>query len=167
MKETSTRETAIAWFKSLSMKQQSIAIKNSNIACKEDRSIDSLTGREIEEIWRKETKAGSDREIIEEVFPDLKPNQKQFKEFDKSLFLSYINKFSDEDKVTAFEVLFENSKKWDSINNASPFYMSICRAYNAGKQSILNQKSAKDKGDNPDKFFVSSDKYFKIEFGFE
>lgn len=45
--------------------------------------------------------------------------------------------------------------------------MSICRAYNAGKQSILNQKSAKDKGDNPDKFFISSDKYFKTEFEFE
>ena len=79
-----------------------------------------LTGREIEEIWRKETKDGSDREIIEEVFPDLKPNQKQFKEFNPELFKAYIDKFSDEDKIKAFNILisFENVK-WYMIEELS------------------------------------------------
>jgi len=34
-----------------------------------------------------------------------KPNQKQFKEFDESLFRAYINKFNDEDKLKCIEIL--------------------------------------------------------------
>lgn len=32
----------------------------------------------------------------------IKPNQKQFKQFDESLHKAYLNKFSDEDKFKAF-----------------------------------------------------------------
>lgn len=37
-----------------------------------------------------------------------KPNQKQFKQFDESLFKAYVDKFSDEDKVAALRVLFKS-----------------------------------------------------------
>lgn len=100
-------------------------------------SPDELTGREIEEIWRKETKDGSDREIIEYAFPDLKSNpldalpdelinvdfdgieeehninhnQKEYKRFDESLFKAYINKFKLEDKVKAYEILLKEVAK--------------------------------------------------------
>lgn len=36
-----------------------------------------------------------------------KPNQKQFKQFDESLFKAYIDKFSDEDKLKAIKVLMK------------------------------------------------------------
>lgn len=35
----------------------------------------------------------------------VKPNQKQFKQFDESLFKSYIDKFSNEDKIKALNIL--------------------------------------------------------------
>lgn len=40
-----------------------------------------------------------------------KPNQKQFKQFDESLFKAYISKFSDEDKVNALAVLLDSFVK--------------------------------------------------------
>ena len=45
------------------------------------------------------------------------------------------------------------------------FYMAICRAYNAGKQSMNNQHAADKNGDNGGKSaFVSSHEYFLSEF---
>lgn len=38
----------------------------------------------------------------------LKSNQKQFKEFNAEFFKAYINKFSDEDKLKAFELIMRN-----------------------------------------------------------
>lgn len=171
--ETSTREQALAWWSNLPFNSSNNVSKTSY--CKKyygnftlSRTYDTLTDKEIEKIWRKETKEGSDREIIEEVFPDLKPNQeelvtndneivpdysqpksyleeklekidktnqkqysqeevdklldqqaartaaqiiesnqKQFKQFNESLFKAYISKFSDEDKLKAFNILNE------------------------------------------------------------
>ena len=65
-----------------------------------ERHPDSLTGREIEEIWRKET-AHIDPSDIEAAYK-TQVNQKQFKKFDESLHKAYLNKFSDEDKFKAF-----------------------------------------------------------------
>lgn len=169
--ELSTREKALAWWKDL---------KNENKIKFSKKYYPYLSGSttllnqyEIELIWLKETQedysdvAEAAKKLSNTIEELRKPNQKQFKQFDESLFKAYIDKFSNEDKIEMFEVLFKESKKWDGVNNAAPFYMSICRAYNAGKKSILNQKSAQDRGENPEKFFVSSDTYFKKEFGFE
>ena len=97
----SIREQALAWWNKLSLEEKFYKVipwlKNQDINVAE-RHPNTLTGREIEEIWRKETKDGSDREIIEHVF-ESKPNQKQFKQFDESLFKAYIDKFSNEDKL--------------------------------------------------------------------
>lgn len=88
--ETTTREQALAYFNSLpSDDQQMLTYRYFN-----ERHRQSLTGREIEEIWRKEC-----NQIEDEVF---KPNQKQFKQFDESLHKAYLNKFSEEDKFKAF-----------------------------------------------------------------
>lgn len=38
----------------------------------------------------------------------IKPNQKQFKQFDKELFKKYIDKFSDEDKIKALSILMND-----------------------------------------------------------
>lgn len=183
MKSTdeSTRRQALEWWNQLNVIDKSLlAQKYSNFLY--GRGFVSLTGSEIEEIWKKETldtieeKANQlkDDEYLDiqtlniVKASDLKINQKQFKEFNPELFKSYISKFSDEDKLRAFEILFNSCKKWDGINNAAPFYMSICRAYNAGKQNmidIFNNPSPGNESINPK--FVSSDGYFKQEFGFE
>ena len=47
-----------------------------------------------------------DRQAAESTHQTMKAlNQKQFKQFDESLFKAYIDKFSDEDKVKALEIL--------------------------------------------------------------
>lgn len=107
--ELSTREQAMSWWKKLkSNVKLNYWREYQKITFTPSHSPDELTGREIEKIWRKETKDGSDREIIEEAFPDLKPNQKQFKQFSPELFKSYISKFSDDDKRKAFELIFDS-----------------------------------------------------------
>ncbi len=140
-------ELAIKWFKDLTDAYCQILVDK----YLKGRISTSLTGREIEEIWRKEC-----NQIEEEIF---KNNQKQFKKFSSELFKAYIDKFSEEDKIKAFEILFDSCAKWDGINNAAPFYMAICRAFNAGK---LSMKEQIQKG----KEFKSSESYFKDEFNF-
>jgi hypothetical protein len=105
-KEKSTRELALKWWNKMDEWDQLWNVAHSNLF--PFRHTNSLTGREIEMVWRKVTKEGSDREIIEHVYPDLKSNQKQFKEFNPELFRAYINKFSNEDKVKAFELIFDS-----------------------------------------------------------
>lgn len=149
---------------------------------------EQLTGKEIENIWRKEFYSCSNcnqtfqncechisikeknkglfqmHKIVPKILKEIKSNQKQFKKFEPELFKAYIDKFSEKDKIRAFEILYKNSKKWDGINNAAPFYMDICRAYNAGKKNQQDQHKAvySNTGD----IFRSSDEYFKKEFGF-
>lgn len=101
-REQSNRRQAISWWNNLTFGKQCFIRSKYH---PQERSLDSLTGREIEEIWRKETKEGSDREIIEEVFPDLKSNQKQFVEFNEDLFKAYIAKFSYDDQSKMVEIL--------------------------------------------------------------
>jgi hypothetical protein len=141
--ELSTREQALAWWSNLPFNSSNNVSKTSY--CKKyygnftlARTYDTLTDKEIEEIWRKETKevrfiggeslaisvglkpnqkqsaaneiidlVGEDnfKRIIKES--DKRVNQKQFKQFDESLFRAYISKFSDEDKLKAFNILNE------------------------------------------------------------
>jgi len=115
--------------------QIDLCIKYNDICNLHGRLMSNLTDREIEQIWRKEnfytleeTKENiknfkfNQKQLpkeLEGVIPRIttieekveavkewnKKNQKQFKQFDESLFKSYIDKFSDEDKVKALEIL--------------------------------------------------------------
>lgn len=96
----STRQQAIAWWNSLTLFQRSYF---KDLHFDSQRSLSTLTGREIEDIWLKET---AEKGIT--ITDISKQNQKQFKKFDESLFRAYINKFSDEDKVAALRVLFKS-----------------------------------------------------------
>lgn len=102
--ETSeTRSKAIKWWDSING-----TFKQRDLGLKYFPNRSGLTGREIEEIWRKENKIDADLEIW---YNAHKPNQKQFKAFNPELFQSYISKFSGEDKFQAFSILakqFEN-----------------------------------------------------------
>ena len=99
----------------------------------DSRTVTSLTDKEIEEIFLEEMNrqefiledilfGGENSNYkqlpkeLEGVIPKIltieekieatkKANQKQFKTFNESLFLSYINKFSDEDKLKARRIL--------------------------------------------------------------
>ena len=55
----------------------------------------------------KVTKENLDYFIVCKKDYQLKTNQKQFKQFDESLFKAYIDKFSDEDKLKAIKVLMK------------------------------------------------------------
>jgi len=116
-KEISTRELAVKWWNDESNLLNRTALFNryfSNTATKDKmftvaNNYEELTGREIEEIWLKET-GGELATGGEKVLKILnsKPNAKEFKQFDESLFKSYIDKFSDEDKVKAHQILFKS-----------------------------------------------------------
>lgn len=98
--DTSTRELALEWWYNLELFDH---ILFADWYCQ--RHYKTLTGREIEEIWVKE--------VFQKLTPSQanfveKPNRKQFKEFSPELFKAYIDKFSDEDKVKALDIL-ENS----------------------------------------------------------
>ena len=100
--EQSTREQASAWWQPLlSSEKLRLWREYQKITFTPSHSPEELTGREIEEIWRKETL-----------------NTEQFKE---SLFKAYINKLSDKDKKLAIAILFEelpDSKDlWDDWMN--------------------------------------------------
>jgi hypothetical protein len=126
-REKSTRELALEWWNNLEIYQKTAIQFKYN---PQERQLTSLTGREIEKIWRIET--NQDAEDGEKLHAHLKPNQKQFidkpqskeirkaldnkynakqfKEFNPELFQSYISKFSDEDKLKALKVLFWSLK---------------------------------------------------------
>lgn len=105
-KETSTRQQAIAWWNNLPTwgnpsKEYYIGLYYSD---------DTVTSERIEETYDKEVLEPKRQEEWQESqvnrrYPN--PNQKQYKQFDESLFLSYINKFSDEDKLKALNILYK------------------------------------------------------------
>jgi len=135
----STRELALEWWKQLCLSCElddthyildSLIRKYVSVP----RHYTSLTGREIEEIWRKENQLKD--AIFNNTSFDDKPNQKQFniakqivenstygadsknhpinqkqfKEFNPELFKAYIDKFSDEDKVKAIREIIRDLK---------------------------------------------------------
>jgi len=77
-----------------------------------------LTGREIEIIYNEEHQVIKDIPLSQTEDKDVcdfpkqsKANEKQFKNFDESLFLSYIDKFKPEDKEKAIKLLGGYTKK--------------------------------------------------------
>jgi hypothetical protein len=103
--ETTTREQAIAYFNSLpSVDQQMLTDRYFN-----ERHKQSLTGREIEEIWLKETggELATGGEKVLEIL-NSKPNAKEFKQFDESLFRTYIDKLPESESLNMIKIIYEN-----------------------------------------------------------
>jgi hypothetical protein len=107
--QKTTRELAIEWWNNLSEETRNLITKQTRLACDASLIGVGLTGREIEQIWRKENfdNEGNPQRGI----TITKSNQKQFKEFNPELFRAYINKFSDEDKIRCVEILFNSFVK--------------------------------------------------------
>ena len=105
--EKSTRELALEWWNSLKNHKLKQSLADDLTLTSGEKAYQSLTGREIEEIWKKETGGGlaTGGDKVLQIL-NSKPNQKQFKKFNPELFKAYIDKFSDEDKMNALKVLF-------------------------------------------------------------
>ena len=127
--DKSTREQALAWWNGITYgKKQHLIIENLG----HEKALSRLTGREIEEIWRKENKIDEDLEIWYNVHkpnqkqlpkwckqPEScgnslsgkcicpKPNAKTFKEFDESLFKSYIDKMPESESLNMIKLIYE------------------------------------------------------------
>ena len=100
-KVQSTIELAADWFTSKSyLEQHSLSDKYF-----ESRNPSLLTIEQVEEIWKNEVQIPILRNAKHNVEYLEKPNQKQFKQFDESLFKAYIDKFSDEDKLKARNII--------------------------------------------------------------
>jgi hypothetical protein len=109
IEEKSTRKLALEWWNKLSSTKRFDLVQTFNKDKNFERISTEMTGREIEKIWSKENTVvgycndsyplNSSGDIVD------KPNQKQFKEFNPELFKAYIDKFSDEDKIKAFNIL--------------------------------------------------------------
>jgi hypothetical protein len=102
----STRELAAEWFSSKTYLEQH-AFSDKYFGSK---NPSLLTIEQVEEIWKKEfshhtdeyfSKPNQKKFISFEDCKKAKINSKQFKEFNRELFKSYIDKFSDEDKMKA------------------------------------------------------------------
>lgn len=113
----STRRLALKWWNDESNLLNRTALFNryfSNTATKDKmftvaNNYEELTGREIEEIYNKEVfepKRQKEWQKSQVNCKYTKPNTKEFKQFDESLFKAYIDKFSDEDKLKAFIVIW-------------------------------------------------------------
>lgn len=111
-KEPSTRQQALSWWNNELVDFGCGTQLGRNGLCSKyfgsERYFTSLTGREIEEIWNYEMQRKEF--ILEDILfggenSNYKLNQKQFKQFDESLFRNYIDKFSDEDKRKALKIL--------------------------------------------------------------
>jgi len=124
-KVNSTREQAITWWDSIDPDLRvDFCIYYNDKLNLSGRLPSSLTGREIEEIWKNEVQVKELSNVhhnAEYLKPNQKQfvpnfstkeeklervkekfNQKQFKQFDESLHKAYLNKFSEEDKFKAF-----------------------------------------------------------------
>jgi hypothetical protein len=109
--EKSTRELALEWWNNIKSKnKKQLLCQNYRFSVGlQGTSWQSLTGREIEEIYLKENTIvkhiGNGNLVNESGNIIHKMNQKQFKEFNPELFKAYIDKFSDEDKLAAIRVI--------------------------------------------------------------
>ncbi len=100
-REQSNRRQAISWWNNLPDSLNNGKDKQSyydtykayvyTVATK----YSELTGREIQNIWAVES----------ELDRTVKPNKKQFVEFNEDLFQNYINKFSYDDQSKMVEIL--------------------------------------------------------------
>jgi hypothetical protein len=118
----SNRELALEWWRTIELPRQVLLAKRYF-----ERTALSLTGKEIEEIWRKETQGFEQQANLAGAVVEFKPNQKQFKEFNTELFKQYIEKFSDEDKLKAMKIIFLSQHK-----KCSPDFISDVIQYCEG-----------------------------------
>ena len=113
----STRRLALKWWNDESNLLNRTTLFDryfSNTATKDKmftvaNNYKELTGREIEEIYDKEVLEPKRQKEWQESQVNCrytKPNAKEFKQFDESLFKAYIDKFSDEDKLKALSCLY-------------------------------------------------------------
>ena len=100
--ELKTRELALVWWNNQGQGRRNWLTNN---YLGNQRFEYSLTSREIEEIFKKETAHIDPTDIQSAYMMQVKANQKQFKEFNPELFKAYIDKFSDEDKIKAILIL--------------------------------------------------------------
>lgn len=120
---------------------------------------------EIEKIWKDKLQEDSSsfeyisRRVTEFDLKNRPINQKQFTTFDYDRFKSYISKFSNEDKGRIFRLMFSLCPDMNKHKEgfSDEFYTIVCQAFNAGKQSMLDQRDGKD--------FQSSDSYYLNNFG--
>ena len=105
----STRRKAMVWWNSLNFQlRQELTDNLSYEQGKFQRTSQSLTGREIEEIYNKEVLEPKRQKEWQESQVNCrytKPNAKEFKQFDESLFRAYIDKFSTEDLYKALKII--------------------------------------------------------------
>ena len=112
----STRRLALKWWSDESNLLNRTALFDryfSNTATKDKmftvaNNYKELTGREIEEIYNKEVLEPKRQKEWQESQVNCwytKPNAKEFKQFDESLFKAYIDKFSTEDLYKALKII--------------------------------------------------------------
>ena len=110
-KETSTKEQAIAWWDSLPVwgnpsKEYYMGLYYSD---------DNVTPERIEEIWKNEVQIPALRNDEHNVEYLEKPNQKQFKQFDESLFKAYTDKLPRNEVGTIIRILSRRLNKSELI----------------------------------------------------
>jgi hypothetical protein len=110
--ETSTHEKHLIWWNNL----PSIGIPSKEYYMGLYYSDDTVTDDKIKRIWEQQVEKLHQIRKIYEGYE--KPNQKQFKQFDESLFQAYISKFSDEDKYEMLRVIAESFKLNFEFNNS-------------------------------------------------
>lgn len=151
----STREQAMAWKNTLDIDTQiDLCIKYNDVCKLHGRLMSNLTGREIEEIWKKETKqigfiGGEFLATSMGLKPNQKqlpkhckqpencgsslsgkcicpkPNTKQFKEANESLMSAYLDKFDNEGKMKFFKVLIDKFSEEDKVTALRVLFKSI------------------------------------------
>ena len=115
----STRRLALKWWSDESNLLNRTALFNryfSNIATKDKmftvaNNYEELTGREIEEIYNKEVLEPKRQEEWQESQVNCrytKPNAKEFKQFDESLFKAYIDKLPESESLNMIKIIYEN-----------------------------------------------------------
>lgn len=130
--ETLTRKLALKWWSDLPFDSSNNVSKKAYYDCYKAnvytlaKNYTELTGGEIQHIWAVETNRienvvftpnfSTQEEKLETV--KQKFNQKQYKQFDESLFKAYIDKFSDEDKIKVLNVLVCNISTVDTKFNS-------------------------------------------------
>ena len=108
----STRRKAMVWWNSLNFQlRQELTDNLSYEQGKFQRTSQSLTGREIEEIYNKEVLEPKRQKEWQESQVNCrytKPNAKEFKQFDESLFKAYIDKLPESESLNMIKIIYEN-----------------------------------------------------------
>ena len=111
----STRRKAMVWWNSLNFQlRQELTDNLSYEQWEFQRTSQSLTGREIEEIYNKEVLEPKRQKEWQESQVNCrytKPNAKEFKQFDESLFKAYTDKLPHNEVGTMIGILSRRLNK--------------------------------------------------------